>query len=92
VVDSYHGETRKSENVGISPAEEVWSVAIDNETLATALTCNTFQHAHSGERPYIRILHDDRYDARCNFKYTLTHQLVNHKTQLQSRHGILKSH
>jgi hypothetical protein len=44
VVDSYHGETRASEHTGISPAEEGWTVANDNETLVAALTCNVHQH------------------------------------------------
>jgi hypothetical protein len=43
VVDSYRGETRASEHIGISPAEEGWTVANDNETLVAALTCNVLQ-------------------------------------------------
>jgi hypothetical protein len=37
-------ETRTSEHVGISPAEEGWTVANDNEmNLVAALTCNVLQ-------------------------------------------------
>jgi hypothetical protein len=42
VVDSYH-ETRTSEHTGISPAEEGWTVANDNETLVAALICGVLQ-------------------------------------------------
>jgi hypothetical protein len=50
VVGSRQGETRTSEHVGISPAEEGWTVANDNETyLVAALTCNVLQQtAHRG--------------------------------------------
>jgi hypothetical protein len=45
VVGSCQGETRLSEHIGISPAEEGWTVANDNETcLAVALNCNVLQH------------------------------------------------
>jgi hypothetical protein len=45
VVGSCQGETRMSEHVGISPAEEGWAVANDNETyLVAALICNVLQH------------------------------------------------
>jgi hypothetical protein len=38
-------ETRTSEHIGISPAEEGWTVANDNERyLVAALTCNVLQH------------------------------------------------
>jgi hypothetical protein len=38
-------ETRTSEHVGISPAEEGWIVTNDNEMyLVAALTCNVLQH------------------------------------------------
>jgi hypothetical protein len=41
VVGSCQGETRTSEHIGISPAEEGWTVANDNETyIVAALTCN----------------------------------------------------
>jgi hypothetical protein len=44
VVGSCQGETRTSEHIGISPAEEGWTVAIDDETyLVAALTCNVLQ-------------------------------------------------
>jgi hypothetical protein len=37
-------ETRTSEHIGISPAEEGWTVANDNERyLVAALTCNVLQ-------------------------------------------------
>jgi hypothetical protein len=39
-------ETRTSEHTGISPAEEGWTVANDNEMyLVAALTCNVLQQA-----------------------------------------------
>jgi hypothetical protein len=38
VVDSYQGETKTSAHVSISPAEEGWTVATNNETLVAALT------------------------------------------------------
>jgi hypothetical protein len=38
-------ETRTSEHTGISPAEEGWTGANDNEMyLVAALTCNVLQH------------------------------------------------
>jgi hypothetical protein len=41
-------ETRTSEHIGISPAEEGWTVANDNERyLVAALTCNVLQHTLS---------------------------------------------
>jgi hypothetical protein len=44
VVGSCQGETRTSEQIGFSPAEECWTVANDNETyLVAALTCNALQ-------------------------------------------------
>jgi hypothetical protein len=46
VVESYHGETRTSEHKGISPAEEGWTVAKDNEMLVAALTCHVLQHEY----------------------------------------------
>jgi hypothetical protein len=40
-------ETRTSEHIGISPAEEGWTVANDNERyLVAALTCNVLQQSH----------------------------------------------
>jgi hypothetical protein len=50
MVESYDGETRTSEHVDISPAEEGCTVANDNETLVTALTCNVLQHPEDGLR------------------------------------------
>jgi hypothetical protein len=45
VVGLCRDETRASEHIGISPAEEGWTVANDNDTyLAAALTCNVLQH------------------------------------------------
>jgi hypothetical protein len=45
VVGSCQGETRMPEHVGISPAEEGWTVANDNETcLVVALNCYVLQH------------------------------------------------
>jgi hypothetical protein len=44
VVGSYRVETRTSEYIGGSPAEEGWTVANDNEMyLVVALTCNSLQ-------------------------------------------------
>jgi hypothetical protein len=45
VVGSGQGETRMPEHIGLSPAEEGWTVANDNETcLVVALNCNVLQH------------------------------------------------
>jgi hypothetical protein len=45
VVDSCQGETRMPDYIDISPAEEGWTVAYDNETfLVVALNCNVLQH------------------------------------------------
>jgi hypothetical protein len=45
VVGLCQDETRTSEHTGISPAEEGWTVANDNEMyLVAALTCNVLQH------------------------------------------------
>jgi hypothetical protein len=42
VVGACQGETRMSEHIGISPAEEGWTVANDNETcLVVALDCTS---------------------------------------------------
>jgi hypothetical protein len=46
VVDSHHGEARTPKHVGISLAEEGWTIAHDNETLVAALTCNVLQQRH----------------------------------------------
>jgi hypothetical protein len=44
VVGYCRDETRTSEHIGISPAEEGWTVADNNEMyLVTALTCNVLQ-------------------------------------------------
>jgi hypothetical protein len=44
VVGLCRDETRTSEHIGISPAEEGWTVANDNEMyLVAALTCNVLQ-------------------------------------------------
>jgi hypothetical protein len=44
VVGLCHDETRMSEQIGISPAEEGWTVASHNEMyLVAALTCNALQ-------------------------------------------------
>jgi hypothetical protein len=49
VVGSCQGETRMSEHMGISPAEEGWTVANNNETcLVVALNCNVLQSADTG--------------------------------------------
>jgi hypothetical protein len=41
-------ETRTSEHIGISPAEEGWTVANDNERyLVAALTCNVLQQMYN---------------------------------------------
>jgi hypothetical protein len=45
VVGSCQGDTRIHEYIGISPAEEGWTVANDNETcLVVALNCHVLQH------------------------------------------------
>jgi hypothetical protein len=45
VVGSGQGETRMPEHIGLSPAEEGWTVTNDNETcLVVALNCNVLQH------------------------------------------------
>jgi hypothetical protein len=44
-------ETRTSEHIGISPAEEGWTVANDNERyLVAAKTCNVLQQPFEGIR------------------------------------------
>jgi hypothetical protein len=44
VVGLCRDETRTSEHIGVSPAEEGWTVANDNEMyLVAALTCNVLQ-------------------------------------------------
>jgi hypothetical protein len=46
VVGLCRGQTRTSEHTGISPAEEGWTVANDNEMyLVAALTCDVLQQA-----------------------------------------------
>jgi hypothetical protein len=41
-------ETRASEHIGTSPAEEGWTVANDNEMyLVAAVTCNVLQQTHA---------------------------------------------
>jgi hypothetical protein len=53
VVGSGQGETRMPEHIGLSPAEEGWTVASDNETcLVVALNCNVLQHAEAATLPY----------------------------------------
>jgi hypothetical protein len=48
VVGLCRDETRTSEHIGISPAEEGWTVANDNEMfLVAALTCNVLQQCLS---------------------------------------------
>jgi hypothetical protein len=45
VVGLCRDETRMSEHIRISPTEESWTVANDNEMyLVAALTCNVLQH------------------------------------------------
>jgi hypothetical protein len=45
VVCSCPDEARTSEHIGISPTEEGWTAANDNEMyLVSALTCNILQH------------------------------------------------
>jgi hypothetical protein len=45
VAGSCPDETRTSEHIGISPAEEGWTVAKDDEMYpVAALTCNVLQH------------------------------------------------
>jgi hypothetical protein len=49
-------ETRTSEHIGISPAEEGWTVANDNERyLVAALTCNVLQQ----RQVPVKIPHED---------------------------------
>jgi hypothetical protein len=46
VVGACQGEQRMSEHIGISPAEEGWTVANDNETcLVLALNCNVLEQS-----------------------------------------------
>jgi hypothetical protein len=48
VIGLCQDETRTSKHVGISPAEEGWTVANDNEMyLVAALTCNVLQQGYS---------------------------------------------
>jgi hypothetical protein len=50
MVGSCRGETRTSEHIGISPAEEGWTVAYDNETyFVAALTCIVLQQGQLPE-------------------------------------------
>jgi hypothetical protein len=45
VVGTCQGETRMPEHIDMSPAEEGWTVANDNETcLVVSLNCNVHQH------------------------------------------------
>jgi hypothetical protein len=45
VVGLCRDETRTSDHIGISPAEEGWTVATDNEMyLVAALTCDVLHH------------------------------------------------
>jgi hypothetical protein len=61
VVGSCRDETRRSEHIGISPAEEGWTVANDNEMyLVAALTCNVLQQGrawHCPRRPHAASSH-----------------------------------
>jgi hypothetical protein len=67
VVGSCQGEIRTSELIGISPAEEGWTVANDNEMyLVAALTCNVLQQ---GECQYKNTAAWSRFlktICRCN--------------------------
>jgi hypothetical protein len=61
-VDLCRDETRTSEHVGISPAEEGWTVANNNEMyLVAALTCNVLQHPRRLGAP--QAAHQARYVA-----------------------------
>jgi hypothetical protein len=54
VVGSCQCETRSSGHIGISPAEEGWTVANDNEMyLVAALTCNVLQHKLYLVQPWV---------------------------------------
>jgi hypothetical protein len=49
--------TRTSEHIGISPAEEGWTVANDNEMyLVAALTCNVLQQPNVQKDLHTRLL------------------------------------
>jgi hypothetical protein len=51
VVGSCQGETRTSGNIGISPAEEGWAVAYDDEMyLVAALTYNVLEQTLPADR------------------------------------------
>jgi hypothetical protein len=56
VVGLCRDETRASEHIGISPAEDGWTVANDSEMyLVAALTCNVLQQRRL--RLHIVMLH-----------------------------------
>jgi hypothetical protein len=72
-------ETRTSEHIGISPAEEGWTVANDNEMYrVAALTCNVLQHCQhiiqftTGLASSGMLLRLESYST--NFVYTAHHQ------------------
>jgi hypothetical protein len=50
VVDWYHGETRTSEHIDISPGKDGWTVANDNKTLFAAVICTVLQQKHGADR------------------------------------------
>jgi hypothetical protein len=50
-------ETRTSEHIGNSPAEEGWTVANNNEMyLVAALTCNVLQHTRAQSKSAVNAL------------------------------------
>jgi hypothetical protein len=52
VVGLRRDETRTSEDIGISPAEECWTVANDHEMhLVAALSCNVLQQIQPVKGP-----------------------------------------
>jgi hypothetical protein len=64
VVGFCRDETRTSEHVGISPAEEGWTVANNNEVyLVAALTCNVLQ-LHVSFLSHWQTLKDDLTKGR----------------------------
>jgi hypothetical protein len=59
VVGSRQGETRMPEHTDISPAEEGWTVANDNEMcLVVALNCNVLQHEQQSQSGFWSVSTD----------------------------------
>jgi hypothetical protein len=59
VVGSDQGETRMPERIGLSPAEEGWTVANVNEMcLVVALNCNVLQHEQQSQSGFWSVSTD----------------------------------